>query len=325
MKDTIEANTSNSIDGKISTDSLRELREELKNNQHRPATKSNYHTIWRNFNKFLICLDNMPQTWEERTSLYCTFITKNSDIQSSTLRSHESAIKSKVTSDGYKWNDEAVCLAALVGSCKLSNDRVLTRLPIGKSLLAQITFEINQKYWSKDFETIYLKIMYTTGFIMGYYGMMRIGEFTCSEHVAKAKDVHKARQGNKILIILYSSKTHRLDPRPQEIKISPDNKNESFCPVQEINKYLDIRPPYRSDTEQFLVFRDNSPVHPYHIRKLLKEVLAELNLNPDLYDTHSLRIGRATDLQKEKKGIETIKSAGRWSSNAVYNYLRDKF
>ena len=267
----------------------------------------------------------MPQTWEERTSLYCTFLTKNSDIQSSTMRSYVSAIKSKVTSDGYKWNDEAVSLAALVGSCKLANDRVLTRLPIGKGLLSQITFEINRKYWSKDFETIYLKVMYTAGFIMGYYGMMRIGEITNSEHVAKAKDVHRAEQRNKILIVLYSSKTHGVEARPQEIKITPDNRNENFCPVEQMNKYLDIRPPYRSDSEQFLVFRDNSPVQPFHIRKLLKEMIRELNLNPDLYDTHSLRIGRATDMQKEKKGIETIKSVGRWSSNAVYNYLRDKF
>ena len=39
------------------------------------------------------------------------------------------------------------------------------------------------------------------------------------------------------------------------------------------------------------------------------------------YDTHSLRIGCAKDLQKAGLSVESIKDIGRWKSNAVYQYL----
>ena len=48
-----------------------------------------------------------------------------------------------------------------------------------------------------------------------------------------------------------------------------------------------------------------------------------VDLNPLQYDTHSFRIGRATDLSKGGRSLSKIKRAGRWKSNAVYNYLRD--
>ena len=116
--------------GKISTEYLEELRIQLKNNQHRQSTKANYHGVWNNFNKFVIKLDNIPNSWEERTSLYCTFLTEIG-TQSSTLKSYVSAIKYKVKTDDpkYNWEDDLVMLSALTRACKLKNDRITTRLP----------------------------------------------------------------------------------------------------------------------------------------------------------------------------------------------------
>ena len=71
----------------ISTEHLKETREMLKANIHQDSTKKNYHCVWRNLNKFIIRLDEIPESWEERTSLYCTYLIENSGIQSSTLKS----------------------------------------------------------------------------------------------------------------------------------------------------------------------------------------------------------------------------------------------
>ena len=46
------------------------------------------------------------------------------------------------------------------------------------------------------------------------------GEVTPGHHVAKARDVHLVTNKDKLMIVLYSSKTHDLSCRPQKIKIS---------------------------------------------------------------------------------------------------------
>ena len=293
----------------------------MANNTLRESTKVNYLNVWKNFNKFIILLDYIPETWEERTSLYCTFLTKHSEIQSSTIRSYVSAIKAKVSAIGYNWKDQEVKLASLVKGCKIKNDKVITRLPIKKNLLNLLNFELERDYLDGKTSN-FTKLLYRTAFLLMYYGLMRIGEITQSEHVAKAKDVFLAENKSKLTIILYSSKTHDRSNRPQEIKIFPDKKTENFDPLTEINQYLHIRPPYRSENEQFLVFPDNTPILDIQVRSMLKRLLSKLNLNENNYNTHSFRIGRATDLQNEKISVDNIKKKGRWKSNAVYNYLR---
>ena len=57
-------------------------------------------------------------------------------------------------------------------------------------------------------------------------------------------------------------------------------------------------------------------------RQLLRKMLPSFGLNAELYDMHSLRIGRASDLIKQNYSIEQVKRMGRWKSNAVYKYIR---
>ena len=224
--------------------------------------------------------------------------------------------------DGYNWKDKDIKLAALVRGCKIKNDTVVTRLPIRKKLLNLINKELETGEQVNGWSNM-VKLIYRTAFLLMYYGLMRIGEITKSQHVVKAKDVFLADNKKKLSLMLYTSKTHDRSNRPQEVKIFSDGKTDKYNPVQEISKYLRIRPPYRSENEQFLVFGDNSPVLDSHVRSTLKIILKNLKLNPDLYNTHSFRIGRATDLQKTKISIDNIKKKGRWKSNAVYDYLRD--
>ena len=78
-----------------------------------------------------------------------------------------------------------------------------------------------------------------------------------------------------------------------------------------------------SFTEPFFVFRDRTPVTATFTRKVLKDTIKNLGLDQDVYDTHSMRIGRASDLLKMNLSVETIKKIDRWRSNSVFEYLRD--
>ena len=127
-------------------------------------------------------------------------------------------------------------------------------------LLEIILFELEQYFAQQK----YLEILYKTMLILGYYGLLRVGEITSSsKHTMKAKDVHVAKNKDKLLIVLYSSKTHGVESKAQEIKIqadttSPHNSKivrKHFSPFHLTKHYIKLRGGYISDDEPFLYFQ----------------------------------------------------------------------
>ena len=291
----------------------------LKANANRQGTVRNYHSIWRNFNDFVIRLDRKPKTWEDRTSLFLAFMTEKG-AKSATVKSYKSAIKNVLVNDGYEWDDGKILLNAITKACRLKNDIVQTRLPISRNLLELILFEVQRKFINQP----YLECLYKAMFLLSFYGLLRIGEVTDSEHVIKAKNIHVAVNKMKILIVLYSSKTHGKGNRPQKVKITAnrESKINFFCPFKLMRAYMQLRGNYKNDDEQLFVFHDYTPVKAEHARSVLKDCITKLNLDECLYNYHSMRIGMATQLAKNGKSIEEIKRAGRWRSNTVYKYLK---
>ena len=304
---------------KISTHKLQLYIEELKNNTVQPSTRANYHQIWTNFNEFVIQLDHIPAAWEDKTSLYCAYLIKNG-YKSSTVKSYVSAIKHKLTADDYKWDDQLVLLSTLTKACKLTNDKVITRLPICQKFLEVLIFELIR------FEKLneYDRQLYKTIFLTLYYGLMRIGEVARSQHSVRAMDVHIAQNKEEVMMKLFSSKTHSTKDRPQTIIIDESMISHStlFNPVEELTIYSNMRPEYRYDEEEFFVFANNTPITASQIRSILRKLIRKIGLCDTLYDTHSFRIGGATDLFRLGVSVEKIKKKGRWKSNAVYKYLR---
>ena len=300
----------------------------MKYNQTRKSTTENYLCIWRNLNKFLLNLDEkLLGCWEEKTTLFGAYLI-DCGIQSSTLKSYFSAIKHILKLDGYEWDDSKVLLSSLVRSCKIVNDRVKTRLPIQKGLLEMILFEVERKYETCNSPQPYLSILYKAIFSLAYYGMLRVGELTLSNHTIKACNIHVGNNKDKILIVLYSSKTHGKESRPQKVKISASHTNSNrndkfFCPFRIVTNYMKIRGDYITDNEPFFIFSDRNPVRSYNVRNLLRELLEILNLDSNLYDVHSFRGGRTSDLAKFGYSIDRIKTMGRWKSSAVYRYLKN--
>ena len=193
--------------------------DDLKYNGVKPAMKENYHLIWRNFNKFVIQLDRIPSTWEEKTSLYCAFLVRDGK-QSATVKSYVSAIKYKLTTDGYPWNDKLVLLSTITKACKIMNDVVLTRLPIGAKLLDILIFDVHRENSSNSF----FKQLYTTLFLTMYYGLFRVGEVAESQHMIKAGNVFIDHENRSAKFVLYTSKTHGRNNRTQEVIVAGWNR-----------------------------------------------------------------------------------------------------
>ena len=300
--------------------------EKLISQQHRSSTAKIYLSIWRQFNRFVLSLDIVSKSWEERTTLFVGFLIEKG-MQSATVKTYVSAIKKMLVMDKYNWQDSKVLMSSLTRACHLVNDRVKARFAIKCGLLELILFEVERFFGSR--KQWYLECLYKALFAISYYGLMHVGEVTNSPHVLCVCNVHVAKNKENFLLVLYSSKTHDLKNLPQKIKIT-SNRNERmgnyvhrhFCPFKLIKLFLQERGNYMDENEPFFVFRDKKAVNAEAARKLLRTLLKNLSLDGLLYDMHSFRIGRTSDLAKSGYTIPEIQRMGIWHSNVVYKYIR---
>ena len=145
----------------------------------------------------------------------------------------------------------------------------------------------------------------------------------------KVCNVHMGLNKHKILLVLYTSKTHGVYAKPQKVKITANKleksgryRNRNFCPFAIIGNYVQARGDYLDEDENLFVFGDKSPVKAEHARKILKSAIKAIGLNERLYDIHSMRIGRTSDLIKYGYSVEEVQRMGRWKSNAIFKYIR---
>ena len=78
-----------------------------------------------------------------------------------------------------------------------------------------------------------------------------------------------------------------------------------------MNDYMALQGNYRTDSEQFFIYRDGSSVMPQAAHKVLKYAISQLGLDADVYNFHSLWSGKATDMIAMGYSIEEIKRLGR--------------
>ena len=201
-------------------------------------------------------------------------------MKSTTVKSYVSAIKKTLVEDGYQWEDQKVLLGSLTNACKLVNDKVKTRLPIHCSLLEMILFEV-QRMFNQNGQQ-YVQLLYKTLFALAYYGLMRACELakTTSNHYVRAKDIHLATNKDKLQLVLYTSKTHHRDIRPQKINITANQIERTgnyakrhFCPFKLTKMYKTCRGDYSHEEKQFLIFRDRSSMTADHARNILRTAL----------------------------------------------------
>ena len=301
--------------------------ERLKCQRYRDSTHDTYYKIWKIFGQFYQKLDYKPDTWEEKIVLFAGFLIDN-NLKSGSVRSYLSAIKGILAEDNIKIQEDEFLLSSLMRACKIKNDIVIMRLPIYKDLL-NLILKQTDKHFNK-LGQIYLRDLYKAMFASAYYGLLRAGEITDSPHTIMANDVYIGENKKKILFVLHSSKTHGPGDNPQFIKITKtpnidyeDTDSEEFCPFRILKTYIDNRPGTRTETEKFFVHGDNTAVTAYQLRSTLKTLLKKLNMNADLYNLHSFRIGRCSNLHKLGVSVETVKHLGRWKSNTVFKYLRN--
>lgn len=150
--------------------------------------------------------------------------------------------------------------------------------------------------------------------------MMRIGEIGHSDHAVKAADVKQSSNKRNFLLILRSSKMHGKGNHPHTISIPQvvdvDEENDPYLAIKD---YMEVRP---KDAQEFFVLRDGSPLKLPLIRRIFKKLLTIAHFDVEIFDFHSFRVGRASDLLASSIPFEIIKKWGNWKSDSIWKYFK---
>ncbi len=168
-------------------------------------------------------------------------------------------------------------------------------------------------------------LLYKAIFSLMYFGCLRISETVVTdnkkEHTLKVHDVMPLYKDRCLVGFRLTLHTYKFNyQKPVVMKLCPASEvDKCICPVQALAKYLLMR-----GNGNGVLFLDSSGVNITRsvVSVKLKEILLRLSLDADLYNTHSFRIGRATDLILSGVSTENVRLIGRWSSDAFRKYIR---
>ena len=116
---------SSTTSSSISTAGIQCIIEKLKY-EHINDTRKNYYSVWESFNNFFVQLDEKPDNWEDRITLFVGYLINDRQAKSQAVKSYVSTMKAVLMDIDVEVNEDRVLLAALTKACKFRNDFVRT-------------------------------------------------------------------------------------------------------------------------------------------------------------------------------------------------------
>jgi hypothetical protein len=208
---------------------------------------------------------------------------------------------------------------ALQGLARL-NKTIDTRYPITISilekLLAALLSVCSSPYEGK---------LFASAFVLAYYGLLRVGEFTIdtttrlrNSHCITFQNLTLDRQASKITLTIPHSKTDQTGQTTS--LIIRRQPHTPACPIQNIQSFFEIRP-CTPNHHCFFIHHNYSPLTRSQFQAVLQKCISFCGI-PGHFATHSFRIGRATDLALQGFPNHKIQTLGRWKSMAFQKYIR---
>ena len=159
-------------------------------------------------------------------------------------------------------------------------------------------------------------------FLLAYHGAFRVGELCESgtlAHTIRVEDVLPGRgeDGGSFELRLSSFK---FSKEGTSVLLSPV-VGGTHCPIQALSAFLRVRP---NRPGPLFIKESGAPLRRPFVACVLKRCVTQIGLNAEKYNTHSLRVGRATDLAAAGASEALIRETGRWNSNAYLKYIRFK-
>ena len=299
---------------------LKDLGERLLQASYHPATLLSYHKSWgklmvfmRQYNLSSALPISAKILWLITVHMHYT------GMKESTIRVALSGIAYVHKINSLTDHSKSFLILRTLKGIKKSEGNRPKLLPINLVMLHKLLDKISLANFA-TYKTVLIKSI----LLLSYYGCMRIGELVHSSH-----DQHTLLIEN-LSIICNENNTYSLLEKMDSFKhakasvsfIIPSSHYPNYCPVTIILKFLKIR---SVKNGPFFIYRNDVPVKRTFVADILKKYIALLGYDPTRYNTHSLRIGRATDLALSGYSEQIIRQTVRWESDAYLKYIRFNF
>ena len=270
--------------------------------------------LFQTFTRKTLKSPSLPAS-QHTVAMYVTHL-HHSNLRSTTIRTHLSSVAFFHKINGYPSPTESFIVKKLLSGYSKNESTIIKRKPINLKLLNKITEKISDLQTTK-----YEKTMYRALFSIMYHAALRISEVAKSKTSTHTLLVHqlllKIKKHNYIKIKLPSHKHSKTKPAP--IILKPTDNNT--CPIRHYNKYLQIRP---KSTKYAFCHQNSEPIKRKQVSSMLRTIISLLGYNSKQYNTHSFRIGKATDMAVQGYTPTQISLLGRWNSTAYLKYIKPK-
>lgn len=298
------------------TSKLEALTSRLLQSAYNPSTILYYNKCYDRFQTFLRdhSLPQNPPFYTAHIALFVSFLFSQK-LSLSTIRTHLGAIAFHLKLNSFGDNTKDFLITRILKGINSSQLKRPKLFPINKELLHKlcdnVIFLTNSCFTRALFRAILL---------FAYYGCFRIGEIVKSRnpsHTLLIENVSiQTKRSRQSLIVTLLSFKHSKD---QTSFILDPLSEKLYCPVVAFLQYLTLRPKISGPV---FIAENLKVVTRDFVATNLKRCLKLAGSDPKVFNTHSLRVGRATDLAMAGTPDQVIKQTGRWRSDAYLNYIR---
>lgn len=171
----------------------------------------------------------------------------------------------------------------------------------------------------KNLVSPYETKLFSSLFTLMYAGMLRMSEVVptaTSDHAIRFQDVSL---NSKLTITLRHFK-HSKPNKTEKVHFNKALKPD-ICPVHHMKEFLKVRP--KCKVKQLFVSEIGNKITANKVSNVLKMLVKCQNLNQKRFTSHSMRIGRTTQLSLNMVPENEIVKMGRWrSKKAMCSYIR---
>ena len=160
------------------------------------------------------------------------------------------------------------------------------------------------------------------------YGFLCVSKFTVPSQHSYDKAYHLSLADLTLnsrclpTVVQLHIKQSKTDPFREGAFVFLSKSNRDIFPVRAIVDYLIVR----GKREGLLfVWPDGTMLTRNLFASALARILRNLNLTPQLYNTHSFRIGAATSANQARLTSLQIKALGRWSYQRYIRIIPNEF
>ena len=280
------------------------------------STSKKYSAAQGVFARFCLDLGVAPVPCDSHSLLkFIAWLKRLKNLGPEAIRGYLAAVRHLHSINGYEFKGDADPRVKLAR--RAANKRVSPkdgRLPITRDILSRLAEagQVRDGFGSR---------LFLAAATLGYAGWLRISEI-CGGAGGGGPVGLRGRslivKGNSLSLMVERGKT---DKAREGVEIGVLAGRGAICPIKALLRYLEVRPGAPSADGFLLVREDCRRMDQAWFRAELQTRCKEAGLGAG-FNTHSLRIGAATDAGRGGMPSYLIKLRGRWRSDAFLSYVR---